>query len=350
MADTAWGALDVLLVDLPPGTDRLSTIVGLLPALAGTVIVTIPSDVAHLVVRRSITAARAAPAPVLGVIENMAGMFAGVGAETLARESGVPFLGRVPFDAALTAALEAPPARPAWIAELAAVRAKWEASVAAQRASDLGPLHYARICTDVGEIVGAVDPEMPVLFDTGHLLSFAPPFLRASSRNVAHCGFYHRMGWSASALVGASLARGGSRALALIGDGSFLMGGMAVATAVEQDLPLTWIVLNNRSLQIERELMLRAYGREAFCDYRLKRTGELWNPDLCQWAQAMGAEATKVTEAKAFAPALRRALGGGRPHVIDVDVSLEIEGYRSVWYPYPRNFFETWAPGPLGRA
>jgi ATP-binding protein involved in chromosome partitioning len=80
--------------------------VGLLPALAGTVIVTIPSDVAHLVVRRSITAARAAPAPVLGVIENMAGMFAGVGAETLARESGVPFLGRVPFDAALTAALD----------------------------------------------------------------------------------------------------------------------------------------------------------------------------------------------------------------------------------------------------
>jgi len=106
LADTAWGALDVLLVDLPPGTDRLSTIVGLLPALAGTVIVTIPSDVAHLVVRRSITAARAAPAPVLGVIENMAGMFAGVGAETLARESGVPFLGRVPFDAALTAALD----------------------------------------------------------------------------------------------------------------------------------------------------------------------------------------------------------------------------------------------------
>ena len=106
LADTAWGALDVLLVDLPPGTDRLSTIVGLLPALAGTVIVTIPSDVAHLVVRRSITAARAAPAPVLGVIENMAGMFAGVGAETLARESGIPFLGRVPFDAALTAALD----------------------------------------------------------------------------------------------------------------------------------------------------------------------------------------------------------------------------------------------------
>jgi ATP-binding protein involved in chromosome partitioning len=106
LADTAWGALDVLLVDLPPGTDRLATIVGLLPALTGTVIVTIPSDVAHLVVRRSITVALAAPAPVLGIVENMAGVFAGVGAEALARESGVPFLGRVPFDAALASAAD----------------------------------------------------------------------------------------------------------------------------------------------------------------------------------------------------------------------------------------------------
>jgi ATP-binding protein involved in chromosome partitioning len=106
LADTAWGALDVLLVDLPPGTDRLAMVTGLVPALSGTVIVTIPSDVAHLIVRKSITVAQAAPAPVLGVIENMAGMFPGPGAEALARESGVPFLGRVPFDPGLATAAD----------------------------------------------------------------------------------------------------------------------------------------------------------------------------------------------------------------------------------------------------
>jgi len=36
LADTAWGALDLLLIDLPPGTDRLATITGMVPALAGT--------------------------------------------------------------------------------------------------------------------------------------------------------------------------------------------------------------------------------------------------------------------------------------------------------------------------
>lgn len=254
--------------------------------------------------------------------------------------------------AALSAAIGASPRadRRAWLDELAAVRREWEQIVSAQRHSEAAPLHYARICHDTAQVVAAVNPELPVFFDTGHLLSFGPPFLTASSKNIAHCGFYHRMGWSASAAVGGSLARGGTPAVALIGDGSFLMGGVSVATAVEQDVPVVWVVLNNRSLQVERELMQRLYGRTAFCDYRLSRTGELWNPDFGKWAEAMGARSTKVMKASEFAPALRRALEGRAPHVIDVEVNLEVEGYRSVWYPYPRNFFETWAPGPLDKA
>jgi ATP-binding protein involved in chromosome partitioning len=104
LADTAWGDLDALLVDLPPGTDRLVTVTQLLPALHGTVVVTIPSDVSHLVVRKSITVAVQARAPVLGLVENMAGLFPGPDAAALAREAGIPFLGRVPFDPALAAA------------------------------------------------------------------------------------------------------------------------------------------------------------------------------------------------------------------------------------------------------
>ena len=106
LADTGWGPLDILLIDLPPGTDRLATIAGLVPALAGTVVVTIPSDVSHLVVRKSITVARRSPAPVLGLVENMSGMFQGPDGETLAREAGVEFLGRVPFDPALATAAD----------------------------------------------------------------------------------------------------------------------------------------------------------------------------------------------------------------------------------------------------
>jgi len=104
LADTNWGPLDLLLLDLPPGTDRLATITSLVPALSGIVVVTIPSDVSHLVVRRSITVASNTRAPVFGLVENMSGMFVGPDAAQLAAEAGIPFLGSVPFDRALAVA------------------------------------------------------------------------------------------------------------------------------------------------------------------------------------------------------------------------------------------------------
>lgn len=115
LADTAWGALDLLLIDLPPGAERLPTLLDLLPGLTGAVVVTIPSAVSHLVVRRALTLARERGARLLGLIENMAGyacptcgtvgpLFEGPGGEATAAQHGLPFLGRVPFDPRLAVA------------------------------------------------------------------------------------------------------------------------------------------------------------------------------------------------------------------------------------------------------
>lgn len=107
LTDTRWGELDALLLDLPPGTDRLTVIAALLPRLDGALAVTIASDVAQLVVRRSLTAARDARAPLLGLVENMAGLFPGADVAQMAEAAGVPFLGRIPFDADLAGAADA---------------------------------------------------------------------------------------------------------------------------------------------------------------------------------------------------------------------------------------------------
>jgi ATP-binding protein involved in chromosome partitioning len=109
LADTAWGRLDLLLVDLPPGAERLATVAGLIPAMSGAVVVTIPSEVSYLVVKKSVSVAREAGTPVLGLVENMAGyvcgacgamgpLFNGGSGEGVAAELGIPFLGRIPFD------------------------------------------------------------------------------------------------------------------------------------------------------------------------------------------------------------------------------------------------------------
>jgi ATP-binding protein involved in chromosome partitioning len=110
LADIAWGELDYLIFDLPPGAaaDKPPLIAGLVPDLAGAVFVTTPSDVASEVVNRSMTYAKSLGIRILGVVENMSGvrcghcgevepLFDGDAAE-LARAHEVPLLGRVPFD------------------------------------------------------------------------------------------------------------------------------------------------------------------------------------------------------------------------------------------------------------
>jgi ATP-binding protein involved in chromosome partitioning len=109
LSDTIWGALDCLFLDLPPGTDRIATLADILPGLTGIILVTIPSEVSHLVVRRSLALARNLKIPMLGLIENMAGyecqychtigdLFRLGGGERLASDFGIRLLGELPFD------------------------------------------------------------------------------------------------------------------------------------------------------------------------------------------------------------------------------------------------------------
>lgn len=225
-----------------------------------------------------------------------------------------------------------------WLDRVKAWKKEWEKEVENLRHSPLSPLHYARVCNDAGEVIREVDPQTSVLFDTGHTLSFGGPFFPASSRFISHCGHFHRMGWTVPAILGAKLANPGHPAVAFVGDGGFMMTGTALATAVEYDLPVVCIIMNNKSLQIEREAMIRFYGRESLCDFKIQKTGELWNPDFVKFAGAMGVEAVKISKPEEIKPTLRKALTVGKPFVIDTAINLDVPGYRPVWYSFPSDF------------
>ena len=105
-----WGELDYLIIDSPPGTgDEPLSACQLIPEVSGAVIVTTPQDVAILDARKSVFFARQLKIPVIGIIENMSGfvcphcgketpIFKKGGGERAAKDLGVPFLGRIPFD------------------------------------------------------------------------------------------------------------------------------------------------------------------------------------------------------------------------------------------------------------
>ena len=110
LADVAWGPLDYLVIDSPPGTgDEPLSVAQLVDQPAGALLVTTPQELAIADVRRSVSFCENLSMPVVGILENMSGMlcphcgeqielFKTGGGEALAREVGQPFLGRIPLD------------------------------------------------------------------------------------------------------------------------------------------------------------------------------------------------------------------------------------------------------------
>lgn len=108
LSDVVWGELDLLLVDLPPGSERVCDLAELVPNLAGAIVVTIPSDESRHSVERAMQAAKDAGVRMIGIVENMSGyacpgcentqpLFEGDAGALLAAEFGVPLLCSIPF-------------------------------------------------------------------------------------------------------------------------------------------------------------------------------------------------------------------------------------------------------------
>ena len=109
LTDTAWSALDYLIIDMPPGTGDIQLSLAQTVAVRGAVIVTTPQDIALSDARKGIEMFKKVGVPVLGVVENMSvhtcsncghaeAIFGSGGDERLAQDYGVDVIGRLPLD------------------------------------------------------------------------------------------------------------------------------------------------------------------------------------------------------------------------------------------------------------
>jgi ATP-binding protein involved in chromosome partitioning len=133
LADTEWGELDYLVVDMPPGTGDIQLTLAQRVPVAGAVIVTTPQDIALADARKGLKMFEKVAVPVLGIIENMSvhvcsncghveHIFGAGGGERMAQQYGVRLLGELPLDARIRE--EADGGRPTVIAEPASARAQ----------------------------------------------------------------------------------------------------------------------------------------------------------------------------------------------------------------------------------
>ena len=125
------------------------------------------------------------------------------------------------------------------------------------------------------------------------------------------------MGFGLPAAVGAKFARPDVPVVDLDGDGSFVMTEQALATAVEQNLPVVSVVINDRSLGMVEQWQRLMYNRR-YIGIRFQNI-----PDFVKLAEAYGVEGRTVGSLDEFRKSLKEGLSGDSPMVIEVPVSHE---------------------------
>jgi acetolactate synthase I/II/III large subunit len=203
---------------------------------------------------------------------------------------------------------------PALEQQIAANREQFQAGNRDHERSDAFPLRPERILadvravlprnafitTDVGWNKNGVGQQFPV-FEPGSILT---------------PGGFATMGFGAPAAIGAKIACPDRVVVALVGDGGFGQNPAMLATAVQEDVAVVWIVMNNCAFGTIAGLEKAHYGTTFGTEFH--RNGEPYHVDYAAIARAYGAEGVQITSAGEFKPVLERAIASGRPFVIDV--------------------------------
>ncbi len=177
------------------------------------------------------------------------------------------------------------------------------------------PMTPQRILKDVKEAI----PEDAVIFtDVGwNKNGVAQQFDITIPGTIHHSSGLATMGFGASALLGGKLAAPEKAVLTLVGDGGFGINPSTLATAVENDIPVIWIVMNNSAFGTIAGLEYSNY-KTKFGTVFTTPDGNPYTPNWAEVAKAYGVEAIKISTADEFKPALEKALTANRPFLLDV--------------------------------
>jgi acetolactate synthase-1/2/3 large subunit len=94
------------------------------------------------------------------------------------------------------------------------------------------------------------------------------------------------------------------------------MAGFELMTAVQYEIPVTWVIFNNGEFNVIRKFLLNLFGEEAFMQFK--------NPDFVKYAQACGAQGWHVEKLEDFEPAFKKAITSNKPALVDVVVESEV--------------------------
>jgi len=213
--------------------------------------------------------------------------------------------------------------RQPWVAEARKWKQEWMAKIESDNGGEEDPVSTNRLAYEINR---ALPPDANVVTDTGDIQQAFEGYavIRTPNTFFNNAGMA-QMGWSTSAVMGVKLARPDKVALAIVGDGSFIMSNYAMATAVEYNIPVIWVLINNYGQSIERHGQLINYGREVWSTF--ERNGKLFNPDFVKMAESYGVKAKRIQSSGQIKGAIQEAISANAPYLIEVITNRESPTY-----------------------
>ena len=189
-----------------------------------------------------------------------------------------------------------PTGREAWLNRLRHGREVWQTYQGRLATSDQVPLRPERLMRALSR---ALPDNAIIASDVGvHHNWIIQLFDTLRPRHLIHSWGFAAMGFATSGILGAKLAAPDRPCVAVVGDGSFLMTPHALATAVEYDIPVVWVVWNNQGYCSIRDIQHGMFaGRELATSFQNDGSRAPYSPDFAALARSFGVASHTVTHA-----------------------------------------------------
>ena len=206
--------------------------------------------------------------------------------------------------------------RPAKTNEIAAFRAAFVESNREMAESTAFPMMPERI---LAETRRALPDDAIITTDVGwNKNGVGQQFDILTPGSILTPGGFATMGFGPPAAIGAKLAAPDRVVISLVGDGGFGQNPSMLATAVELDLGIVWLVMNNNAFGTIAGLQKAHYGLTYGTTFPGSAGNPLHGPDYASIAQGYGAQGVRINAAEELLPALEAAIASGKPTVLDV--------------------------------
>lgn len=200
--------------------------------------------------------------------------------------------------------------------EIAAFRTAFKASNVEMQTSAAFPLMPERILADTRK---ALPEDAIITTDVGwNKNGVGQQFDILTPGSILTPGGFATMGFGPPGALGAKLAAPERVVISLVGDGGFGQNPAALATAVELDLGIIWLVMNNNAFGTIAGLQKAHYGLTYGTTFPGTAAEPTNGPDYAAIAEAYGAVGRSITSAEELLPALQEAIASGKPTVLNV--------------------------------